>query len=451
VNATTEVDTEAAEAQASSSASSSSSLSLLSSVSPLSASSVVLAARRRITRLDHVDTAAVLTALDPDPAALEHLSCDFAADPRDEPEDDGDDPDANDGNFGQSRSLADLVTRFTQLRYLGVSCRGGIDGAFLRAIGERLPLLEFLWLSRIQFDDADAEQDDDGDDDGDADTDAGGGGGGATRKTKNGRPRAARGSDRYFAPLRRLARLRDLQLAWNCDAAHSAAVELPSLPALTALSARYTHWSTAHVAERCPNLVYLAPPRDIASDSGLAAAARLPHLTVICVEYMLRVDEETPFWRHHSDTPDFFFSPQHLEHLLHARRTNGIAAKLVARVPWPHDHGHETAASGSAAVSGSAAATKRSAAAAVAAVAGILKRLKMPRAPTNGDRDDDDDDDDSGVRLILCGVNSTAELAVVSRHNTDGDCAAIVRLTWAVMLVAAVLGIAWNFGRRPWQ
>jgi hypothetical protein len=412
----------------------------------LSASSVVLAARRRITRLDHLDTAAVLTALDPDPAALEHLSCDFAADPRDEPDDDDDDPDVNDGNFGQGRSLADLVTRFTQLRYLSVSCRVGIDGAFLRAIGERLPLLEFLWLSRIQFGGADDDEQED-DNGGDADTDVGGGGGGgATRETKNGRPRAARGSDRYFSPLRRLTRLRDLQLAWNRDAARSAAVELPSLPALTAFSARYTHWSTAHVVERCPNLVYLAPPRDIASDSGLAAVARLPHLTLLTVEHMLRVDEETPFWRHHADAPDFFFSPQHLEQLLRMRRANGIAGKLTVRVPWPHDHGRETAASGSAA----AAATTRSAAAAATtrAAAGILKRLKMPRAPTNGGRDDGDD---SGVRLILCGVNSTAELAVVSRHNTDGDCAAIVRLTWAVMLVATVLGIAWNFGSRLWQ
>jgi hypothetical protein len=129
-------------------------------------------------------------------------------------------------------------------------------------------------------------------------------------------------------------------------------------------------------------------------------------------------DSEVPFWHHHANSPGLF-SPQHLERFLRMRRDNGITGKLAVRVPWPHDHGRETEASGS---------------------------VKTLRAPTAGAPDD------SGVRLILCGGKSTAELAVISRRNTEVDGgAAIVLLALAAVVVAAVLGIAWNFDRRPWQ
>ena len=441
--------------------SSSSSSSSSSSVPASTSLPVPSSAPRHIVCLGDLESIATLTAIDPDPDALEQLGCDFRRDDiereganfdEDEDDDDDDEKDivphrkgSNNGFAGaeRDREIAEVLTRFTKLRFLSVSVYNniGIGGTCLRLIGEGLPLLELLWLSGMRFDGATSARAGESssstsnvttrqplpemtESDGASATAAAvTSAAAAATTTTTVAPAVAdvaaiSESERYFLPLRRLSRLRDMQLAWGREASRSVAVELPALPALAAFSARYTHFSTAHVAARCPNLVYLTPPRDIASDASLEAVARMPQLQILCVEQMRGSDSEVPFWHHHANSPGLF-SPQHLERFLRMRRDNGITGKLAVRVPWPHDHGRETEASGS---------------------------VKTLRAPTAGAPDD------SGVRLILCGGKSTAELAVISRRNTEVDGgAAIVLLALAAVVVAAVLGIAWNFDRRPWQ
>ena len=108
------------------------------------ATEVCAATRWRITRLEHVEHVSVLTALDPHPDALEHLWCDFRANVV---------HDVASAAFAATssavcyRSLDDVLTRFTRLRFLSVWTDAELDGTHMRLIGDHLPLLETLWLS----------------------------------------------------------------------------------------------------------------------------------------------------------------------------------------------------------------------------------------------------------------------------------------------------------------